>query len=202
MWKREEHGAILDEASLLIPRLAKLGGRLMGTSVGTGGKPCCALAPGRLKTPEMLDAQADILRKLTAICAANGVVLNLHNHVYEVDNDEQDLRGTLLRMPDVKLGPDLNWLVRARVDPVDFIRRHGKQMVYAHLRDQNPDGTWPEAMGEGGMDYAAIGQALHAIPFAGDVGIELAHERGFQPTRPLRESLKKSREYVRRVMGW
>jgi len=201
MWNREEHSAILDKASVLIPRLAKLGGRLMGTSVGTGGKPCCALS-SKLKTPEMLDAQADILRKLIALCEANGVVLNLHNHVYEAENDEQDLKGTLARIPDVKLGPDLNWLVRAKVDPVDFIRRHGQQMVYMHLRDQKADGTWPEAMGEGDMDYVAIGRALRAIPFTGDVGIELAHEQGFHTTRPLRESLKMSREYVRRVMGW
>jgi hypothetical protein len=34
------------------------------------------------------------------------------------------------------------------------------------------------------------------------VAIELAHERDFKPTRPLRESLKISREYVRRVMSW
>jgi len=202
MWSRESHSAILDQAAVLIPRLAKLGGRLMGTSVGTGGKPCCAPAPGQLKTPEMLDAQADLLRKLVSVCASNGIVLNLHNHVYEVDNDEQDLKGTLARIPDVKLGPDLNWLVRARVDPVDFIRRYGSRIVYAHLRDQKADGKWCEAMGEGDTDYAAIGRAMRAIPFTGDVAIELAHENGFKPTRSLRESLKISREYVRRVMGW
>jgi sugar phosphate isomerase/epimerase len=100
------------------------------------------------------------------------------------------------------LGPDLNWLLRAKVDPVDFIRRHGKQMVYAHLRDQKADGRWSEAMGEGDMDYGAIGRALHAIPFTGDVAIELAHESDFQPTRPYGESFGMSRKYVRRVMGW
>jgi sugar phosphate isomerase/epimerase len=150
----------------------------------------------------MLDAQADILGKLIVLCGANGIVLNLHNHVYEVEDDEQDLKGSLARIPGAKLGPDLNWLIRAKVDPVDFIRRHGKQVVYAHLRDEKPDGRWSEALGEGAMDYAAIARAMHAIPFTGDVAIELAHERDFKPTRPLRESLKISREYVRRVMGW
>jgi sugar phosphate isomerase/epimerase len=57
-------------------------------------------------------------------------------------------------------------------------------------------------MGEGIMDYEAIASALRSAPFDGDIAIELAHERGFKPTRPLRESLKMSREYVRRVMGW
>jgi len=57
-------------------------------------------------------------------------------------------------------------------------------------------------VGEGDMDYAAIGQALRDINFAGDAVIELAHERGFELTRPLRESLKMSHEYVRDTMGY
>jgi sugar phosphate isomerase/epimerase len=52
------------------------------------------------------------------------------------------------------------------------------------------------------MDYAAIGKALHEISFQGPAVIELAHERDFKPTRPLRESLKLSREFVRRVLGY
>jgi sugar phosphate isomerase/epimerase len=194
MWKREEHAAILEDAELTIGRLGKLGGRILGTSVGTPSR--------RRKTAAEFDAQAELLRKLIAICKKNGVVLNLHNHTYEVTDGEYDLNGTLERLPDVKLGPDLNWLLRAKVDPVDFIRRRGRQIVYAHLRDEKADNTWSEAMGEGVMDYAAIGRALREAGFAGDIAIELAHERGFQPTRPLRESLKISREYVRRTMGW
>ena len=86
--------------------------------------------------------------------------MNLHNHTYEVENGEHDLKGTLKRIPDVKLGPDLNWLLRAKVDPVDFINRYGDRIVFLHLRDQKTDGAWSEAMGEGNMDYMAIGQAL------------------------------------------
>ena len=59
-----------------------------------------------------------------------------------------------------------------------------------------------EALGEGVMDYAAIGEALREVGFAGDAVIELAHERGFTPTRPLRESLKMSREFVRNTLGY
>jgi sugar phosphate isomerase/epimerase len=137
-----------------------------------------------------------------AICADHGVVLNLHNHTYEVSDNEHDLRGTLERVPEVKLGPDFNWLLRAGVDPVDFIRRHGRRIVFAHLRDQKADGKWPEAMGEGAMDYAAIGKALRDAGFAGDLAIELAHESDFERTRPLRESLKLSRAYVRQTMAY
>jgi sugar phosphate isomerase/epimerase len=197
MWDRAKHQEVLADAEKTIPRLAKLGGRTLGTSVG-------AVKWGQKtrKTPEQLDAQAELLRKIITICEKNGVLLNLHNHTYEVENELHDLKGTLARIPDVKLGPDLNWLVRGGVDPVTFIRQYGKQIVFLHLRDQKKDGRWSEALGEGDMNYAAIAAALREINFAGDAIIELAHERDFKPTRPLRESLKKSRDFVRAVLGY
>jgi sugar phosphate isomerase/epimerase len=57
-------------------------------------------------------------------------------------------------------------------------------------------------MGEGAIDYSAIGRTLREIKYSGDVAIELAHPKGFQLTRPLRESWKMSREYVRRTLGY
>ena len=193
MWDRSQHRAVLEDAEAVITRLAKLGGRTLGTLVGRAPKP---------KTPEQLDAQAELLRKIMALCKAHGIVLNLHNHTHEVENNEHDLKGTLTRVPDVKLGPDLNWLLRAGVDPVDFIRRYGERIVFLHLRDQKADGKWSEAMGEGNMDYVAIGRELHEINFGGDAVIELAHEDNFRLTRPLRESWKISREFVRKTLGY
>lgn len=193
MWDRSRHADVLSDAQLLIPRLEQLGGKTLGTSVGHAPKP---------KTAEQLDAQAELLRKLITLCNDHGVVLNLHNHTYEVENQLHDLKGTLARIPDVKLGPDLNWLIRGGVDPAQFIHDHGRQIVFLHLRDQKPDGKWSEAMGEGSTDFLAIGKALHDVHFSGVAVIELAHEGGFKPTRPLRESLKISREFVRRTLGY
>jgi sugar phosphate isomerase/epimerase len=193
MWDRTKHAEVLADAEKVVERLAKLGGKTLGTSVGASGKK---------KTPEQLDAQAHVLRKIIALCGANGVTLNLHNHTYEVVDDMYDLRGTLERIPDVKLGPDLNWLLRGGVDPVKFLRQYGKQIVFLHLRDQKADGRWSEAMGEGDMDYAGIGKVLQDIHFSGCAVIELAHEANFRTTRPLRESLKLSRECVRKTLGF
>lgn len=193
MWNRSKHAEILADAQLMIPRLGKLGGHTMGTSVG-------ARPLGKKKTPAQFDAQAEILRTIIALGRQHGVVLNLHNHTYEVEHNLYDLKGTLARIPDVKLGPDLNWLVRAKVDPVQFIRELGSRIVFLHLRDQRADGKWSEAMGEGVMDYVAIGKALHDVGFCGPAVIELAHD--MKPTRPLRESLKMSREFVRKTMGY
>ena len=193
LWNRDEHKAVLDDATLVVTRLAQVGGRTLGLSVGA--------APEK-KTSQQLDAQAEVLQDIIAVCDAHGVVLNLHNHTYEVKDNLHDLLGTLERVPTVKLGPDLNWLVRGGVDPIHFIELFAEQIVFLHLRDQKADGTWPEAMGEGDMDYAAIGEALREVGFAGDAVIELAHERTFTPTRPLRESLAMSREFVRHTLGY
>jgi sugar phosphate isomerase/epimerase len=193
MWDRGHHAELLQECQTIIPRLEKLRGKTLGTSVGAAPKP---------KTAEQLDAQAEVLRKLMVLCADHGIVLNLHNHTYEVENGLHDLKGTLARIPDVKLGPDLNWLIRGGVDPVQFIHDHGDRIVFLHLRDQKADGKWSEAMGEGCTDFVAIGKALHDVHFSGRAVIELAHESSFHPTRPIRESLKMSREFVRKTLGY
>lgn len=198
MWDRAQHQTVIEYAELAITRVAQLGGRTLGTSVGAlrGGNP------KPRKTPEQLDAQAECLRAILALGAKHGVVVNLHNHTYEVENDLHDLRGTLARIPDVKLGPDLNWLIRGGVDPAAFIRQYGRQIVFLHLRDQGKDGRWVEAMGEGDTDFGSIATALREVGFGGDAVIELAHERDFRPTRPLRESVQASREFVRRTLGF
>lgn len=193
MWNRERHAAILKEAPVLIGRLGAAGGRVVGITVGDAK---------RRKTERELDAQAEVLRKVMAISRDHGVAPNLHNHIFEVADREYDLKATLERVPDAKLGPDFDWLVGAGIDPVDFIRRYGGRIVYGHIRDRKTDGTWVEAVGEGNTNFVAIGDALRQARFSGDLAIELAHPPGLHLTRPLRESFKISRDYVRRAMGY
>lgn len=197
MWDRAQHTLILDRAEMVMTRLAALGGRTFGTSVG----PLPPSEPKRRKTEAHFDAQADCLTRIITLGSKLGVVVNLHNHTYEVENDFHDLNGTLARLPDVKLGPDLNWLIRGGGDPVAFIRRFGKRIVFLHLRDQTANGRWVESVGEGTTDFAAIAAALREVGFAGDAVIELAHEKDFTPTRPFRESFRRSRDFVRRTMA-
>lgn len=100
MWNRDKYEAVLEDAELVIGYLAKLKGKTFGVSVG---------ATPRKKTIQQLDTQADLLREIIAIAEKHHMTVNLHNHTYEVVDD---LKGTLARIPDAKLGPDLNWLVR------------------------------------------------------------------------------------------
>jgi len=191
MWDRARHPDILKHAMRTLDRLQELGGDTFGVSVGHAR---------HVKTPDELDAQAELLRQLIPYAPARGITLNLHNHTYEVENGMHDLKGTLARLPDVKLGPDINWLNRGGVDPVAFIQTYGKQIVYLHLRDQKTSGKWAEALGDGTTDFAAIARALEPFRFRGRVAVELAFDE--PTTRPVAESWKLSRAYVREVFGW
>jgi sugar phosphate isomerase/epimerase len=193
MWDKNKYSLIYEDVENIFTNMASVGGRTFGVSVGEPS--------GRVKTEKEFDNQASLLSKLVSLGEKNGIVLNLHNHTAEVSNNMFDLRGTLKRIPDIKLGPDLNWLLRAGINPVDFLREFRKQIVFLHLRDQLSDGKWPESMGEGNVNFKEIADVLKEISFDGDAIIELAHENGFIPTRPLKESLKMSRDYMKKTMG-
>lgn len=193
MWNKNKSNEIYEDVDLIFGNMASVGARTFGVSVG---EPA-----GRKKTEDEFDNQAALLRRIISLGEKRGIVLNLHNHTAEVENNMYDLRGTLKRIPDIKLGPDLNWLLRAGIDPISFLKEFRKQIVFMHLRDQLRNGKWPESMGEGNIDFKEIAAVINEISFEGDAIIELAHENGFVRTRPLKESLKMSRDYMRKTMG-
>ncbi|APQ18311.1 sugar phosphate isomerase/epimerase family protein [Maribacter hydrothermalis] len=194
MWDIEQHNAILKDINTVVPRLSEVGGTTFGISVGN--------KPEGLKTEKELDDQAELLLKIRARCKENGIIANLHNHIYEVENDMHDLKGTLERIPDFKLGPDLNWLIRAGVDPVDFIKNYGDQIVYLHIRDQYKDGTWSEYVGQGDTNFKTIAQALKMKNFNGQAAIELAFSNDFNPKNDLKTDWQLSREFVEQTFNW
>jgi len=193
MWDATKHDAILADATKVIKRLGQLEGKTFGISVGDARHS---------KTEAEFDAQAKILTSIRKLCADHGIVANLHNHTYEVRDDMHDLKGTLARIPDFKLGPDLNWLIRGGVDPVSFIKTYGHQMVYMHIRDQYKDGTWTEYVGQGVTDFPAIAAALRAANFRGRAAVELAYEKGFVPKNTLADDWTRSHDYVVKTFGW
>jgi sugar phosphate isomerase/epimerase len=191
MWDKTQHEKILEDVEMVVDRLHQVGGKNFGLTVGDAG---------RKKTENELDAQAEMLTKIVKMCKSRNILPNMHNHTFEVINDMHDLRGTVSRVPDLKLGPDLNWLVRGGVDPVEFIRRYGKKMVYMHIRDQFQNGKWTEYVGEGVTDFPAIVRALKESGFKGEAAIELASHT--PPNKPMRENWKASRHYVKKIFGW
>jgi sugar phosphate isomerase/epimerase len=193
MWDVNHHARIFEDVKIVLPRLQQVNGKRLGISVGDAR---------RAKTEGELDAQANILKKILVVCKDHGIEANLHNHTYEVANNLHDLKGTLARIPDIKLGPDLNWLIRGGVNPVEFINTYARQITYLHIRDQYQDGKWTEYLGQGVTDFAAISRALTEQKFSGDVAIELAFPPDLTPVNPLKEDWKLSREYVRKTFGW
>jgi sugar phosphate isomerase/epimerase len=69
-----------------------------------------------------------------------------------------------------------------------------------HLRDQDQNGKWTEAVGEGVTDFRSIAKALADINYKGKAAVELAFDA--PPQRPVREDWKISRDYVKQVFGW
>lgn len=193
MWDTEQHKQILDDIRVVIPRLSSAGGKTFGISVGS---------KQGLKTEAEFDAQAKLLSEIRILCNDHGIEPNLHNHTYEVENNLHDLKGTLQRLPDFKLGPDLNWLIRAGVDPVEFINTYGNQIIYLHIRDQYDDGTWTEYVGQGATNFKSIAKALQSVDFAGQVAIELAFPNDFTPEHDLKNDWKMSRDFVKDTFGW
>ena len=191
MWKKEKHRQILEDVEMVVERLHAVGGNTFGITVGDAR---------RKKTEAELDAQAELLKKIILVCNKNNVEANMHNHTFEVINELHDLKGTMARVPELKLGPDLNWLIRGGVDPVWFIKTYGKQMVYMHIRDQDAQGKWTEVVGQGVTDFPAIAKAFKEINYKGKAAIELAFDK--PPVNPLREDWKNSRKYVKKVFGW
>lgn len=192
MWDKSRQGQIIDDLGRVIERLAKLNGRTLGLSVGDAR---------RRKTPEEFDVQADTLRQIDDIARKQQVVPNLHNHTYEVVDGLYDLQNTLKRLPNYLLGPDLDWLFQARVDVLTFLKTYGSKIVYLHLRDHLWTGVWSEALGEGIMDLGAVARQLKQSGFSGDLTVELAFPAGFKPTRPIRESLQRSRQVIKQQFG-
>jgi sugar phosphate isomerase/epimerase len=191
MWRKDEHSRILEDVDFVLERLHQLGGTTFGITVGDAQ---------RKKTEEEMDSQADLLLRVMKICDKYSVEPNIHNHTFEVANELHDLKGILKRIPAIKLGPDISWLNRAGVDPVNFVKTYGQRIVYLHLRDNGPDNLFTEAVGEGIIDFPAIAAELSKLNYQGKAAIELAYEKPAQ--RQERENWKISREYVRKVFKW
>ncbi|WP_009035357.1 sugar phosphate isomerase/epimerase family protein [Indibacter alkaliphilus] len=188
MWNSSMHGHIRKDAQKIIRNLSLVGASHLGITVGDAG---------RKKTEPELDDQAMILREVIKICHDNGIDPNLHNHTFEMQYDQVDFLGTLERVPEINLGPDVNWLIRSGIDPVKFIHDYGSKITFIHLRDQDEKGLWTDSLGTGSTDFHGISRALKKVGYNGDFTIELSYER--QPTHDLKEDLKKSREYVKNV---
>jgi len=154
------------------------------------------------KTDEELQTQAQFIDLLGQGLKELGMQLALHNHTpaaldnareirYNCDHTNPDAAGLCL---------DTHWVFRAGSDPFELLDAYPSRVVALHLRNSQ-DGIWSESLEDGDLDHARIAAWVERTGFSGPLTIELAYEQKTEITRPLREDLTRSREYIRTVFG-
>jgi inosose dehydratase len=154
------------------------------------------------KSDDALKLQAEWLNRAGAALRERGLGLWLHNHDPEMREDGRELRSNLDRTDPALVGfcADTHWIYRGGGDVMAYLDEYGARVRSLHLRNSE-NGVWSETLGDGDLDYRAIAAKLAALRFDGPLIVELALEAGTPQTRPLVESMRLSREYVRDVFG-
>jgi len=95
---------------------------------------------------------------------------------------------------------DTHWVYRAGLDVMTLLKECGPRLYGLHVRNSR-GGVWTEEFGDGDIDYRPVAQHLRDAGFTGYLSVELAWDKETPVTRPLEESLRRSREYAERIFG-
>ncbi|MFN3649565.1 MAG: sugar phosphate isomerase/epimerase family protein [Armatimonadota bacterium] len=154
------------------------------------------------KTDLQLRTQADWLNRLGGELRKLGIGLWIHNHDPEMAMDGREVRSNMDRTDPEKVGfcADTHWIWRGGGDPYEYLERYGRRLGNLHLRNSRGK-VWSEELGDGDLDHRRIAAILKEQRFRGPLIVELAIEQGTPQTRPLVESQRISRAYLREVLG-
>lgn len=157
---------------------------------------------GRPKTDEELKVQAEALETLGWALWNSGVRLMLHQHAPELADNGREWRYILANTDRryLRVCLDTHWVYRAGLDVMTLLKECGARLYGLHVRNSR-GGVWTEEFGEGDIDYRAVAQHLRGTGFTGYLSVELAWDKETKVTRPLEESLRRSREYAERLFG-
>ena len=191
LWDIEKRDSIISLMDMYSDKLAAFGEVLCGMS--------CSGKRYAQRTETENDQVIRMWTELAEMFRGKGITLNYHTHGEPIE----DIRHVTENIPAnlLFLGPDLDWLRVGGVDPEEFIREYADHLVMMHVRDYHIGGDRTEALGEGDADYRRLGQLLEEVKFEGEFVVELAIPGGKQPTYPIAELLKKSREHLRETIG-
>lgn len=136
----------------------------------TGARDVCSsgLLHWHQRTPADHDDTIEVLNRAGRTLRAQGIHLHYHNHDFELT--EQPVPGVtsleyLVKGLDpeaVDLCVDVAWLHRAKIAPVEFLRREASRIGYLHLKDWNGRAWVP--LGEGEVDLAGVLATLPSLP--------------------------------------
>jgi inosose dehydratase len=154
------------------------------------------------KTDDELATEARYLNRLGKHLSERGMRLMLHQHDPDMADGAREWRSNL-RHTDPKLVwfcVDVHWVYRGKQDPMELLRAAGQRIASLHARN-SVNGVWSESLGDGDVNYREVAKFLRQIKYKGWIAVELAYEKGTNPTRPLEEDLKISREYAEKVFA-
>jgi sugar phosphate isomerase/epimerase len=136
-----------------------------------------------------------LLDKLGKRCADAGMRLLYHNHAWEMER----LGGKLAiewmleeaKPEHLQLEPDVAWIARGGVDPVEFLKQHAGRCPCVHAKDLAPEGQSEEEkgfadVGYGTLDWKAI---LPAAKAAGAEWYIVEHDMPLDAMRTARRSV-------------
>jgi len=155
---------------------------------------------GREKTDAELACQASALEELGAGLREISMWLAVHTHDPEMRHNAREFRWNLDKTEPELVGlcADVHWIYRGGQDPVAIVRQYASRLRSLHLR-QSRQAVWCEELGAGDVEYWQIAPILGETGFGGPLIVELAYEFRTERTRPLREALARSRNYVRGI---
>ena len=190
VWDLAQYRQILSDMGDYSTRLSVFGNMTCGMS--------CSGKRYDARTPQENAQAVKVWCELGEMFRDKGVTLNYHTHGEPI----QDIRHVIDNVPEdlVALGPDLDWLRVGGVDPTSFIEEQAARLILLHIRDYHIGGERTEALGEGNADYQSLGRTLETLNFQGEVVVELALPSGRQPTRPVEELLRISREHLKETL--
>jgi inosose dehydratase len=152
------------------------------------------------KSDSELATEARSLNRLGQHLKERGMRLMMHAHDPDMADSAREWRSNL-HHTDPKLVwicADVHWMYRGKQDPMELLREAGRRIASLHVRN-SVHGVWSESFGDGDVDYRAVAEFLQGIGYQGFIAVELAYENGTNPTRPLEQDLKISREYAENI---
>lgn len=157
---------------------------------------------GRQKTVQELEVQAKALNVMGKELRSAGVRLGIHHHSPEMANGAREFHSNFEKSKPgtVDFCYDVHWVYRGGMAPSEALNAYGDRIVTWHLR-QSRERIWWEDLAPGDIDYAAIARTVQERQLARYFTVELALEKGTKVTRSVVENHRRSREFVRNVMG-
>lgn len=111
------------------------------------------------ETLEDIKVYSDYFNTLAVKAKAKGLQFGFHNHAAEFEQRD----GVMIMdyfienaVPEMKFQLDVYWANKGGVDPVEFIRKHGKKICLLHIKDESILGDTGE------LDFEAIFNAAYA----------------------------------------